>query len=85
MKLDKRDRSSNERTYCARDTTHRVGEIPVDSFRLPSGEYQLNPAQVADTIAQVPDSISQFLNGYQQALSNFGIEDLEPHTKEEER
>jgi hypothetical protein len=85
MKLDKRDRSSNFRSYCARHTTHRLGEIPVDSVQLPSGEYRLNPAEVADTIATVPDSISQFLNRYQQSVSNFGIEDLEPHTKEEER
>jgi len=85
MKLDKRDRGSNFRSYCARHTTHRLGEIPVDSFQLPSGEYRLNPSEVADTIAQVPDSIPQFLNRYQPALSDFGIEDLEPHTKEEER
>jgi len=85
MKLDKRDRGSNFRTYCARHSTHRLGKIPVDSFHLPSDEYRLNPTVVADTIAQVPDSISQFLNGYQQAVSNFGIEDLEAHTKEEER
>jgi hypothetical protein len=85
MKLDKCDRSSNFRTYCARHTTHRLGEIPVDSVQLLSGEYRLNPAEVADTIAPVPDSISQFLNRYQQAVSNFGNEDLEPHTKEEER
>jgi hypothetical protein len=85
MKLDKRNRSSNFRSYCARHTTYRLGEIPVDSFQLPSGEYRLNPAEAADTIATVPDSISQFLNRYQQSVSNFGIEDLEPHTKEEER
>ena len=84
MKLDKRDGSSNFRTYCARHTTHRLGEIPVDSFQLPSGEYRLNPTEVADTIAQVPDSISQFLNGYQQALSDFGITELLSHLSDYE-
>ncbi|MDP8966007.1 MAG: hypothetical protein M3O33_18910 [Cyanobacteriota bacterium] len=73
MKLDKRDHGSNFRTYCARHTTHRLGEISVDSFQLPSGEYRLNSAEVADTIAQVPDFIYQLLNGYQQGLSDFGI------------
>ncbi|AFZ22269.1 hypothetical protein [Allocoleopsis franciscana] len=38
MKLDKRDRGSNFRTYCTRHTTHRLGEIPGNSFELPSEE-----------------------------------------------
>lgn len=79
MKLDKRAHASNFRSYCARHTTPRLGEIPGDSFQLPSGEYRLNPTEVTDTIAQAPESIAQFLNGYQQALSDFGITELLSH------